>query len=308
MVFAGVEAVAYSFIRRVKSHPQLYCQFRQVMSRYDTEKDVSAVISELENLFQSHHDLLTGYRVFLPPQFQETLPQSRQPRKNNVIHADTNKLNPCIGFMNKVQKRFADERGVIRAYLEIIREITKGKLSNKEAYDAVAKIFGDENQDLVDEFELLLGTDYGARKKIKKKEEEASPSNSGDEIKTRRQKKHDDFRMEDEMFEADIHLSHVRRTVNSAKALMQTLRESADQIINIDKYFSAVSLSCIRKEYKEQGFAIIKRLREDPKHVLPQILSQLEPREAELVESREKRNKYWREVHEQKRNFMTTSS
>ncbi|KAK4367435.1 hypothetical protein RND71_011227 [Anisodus tanguticus] len=143
--------------------------------------------------------------------------------------------------------------------------------------------------------------------------EDLSPSNSGDEIKTRRQKALDDlklyYQMEDEMFELDIHLSHVRTTVQSAKTLMEILRNSAaDQIINIDKYFSALSLSCIRKEFKEQGFFIIKRLREDPKHVIPQILLQLEPKEEELIKSKENLNNNWRETLEQKQKSMTITA
>ncbi|KAK4363217.1 hypothetical protein RND71_018458 [Anisodus tanguticus] len=305
-----VIASAYSFIRRVQSHPQLYGHFRQVMSCYQTNLDVSTVVSELETLFQSHPDLLTGYRTFLPPQFQEYFPQPQQSRKNNLIATDMNKLNPCIDFMNKVQKRFADERGIVCAYLETIRALTKGEISKNKAYDAIAKIFGDENQDLVDDFESLLTG--GGKKKIKKKKKDLSPSNSGNEIKTRRQKALDDlnlyYQMEDEMFELDIHLSHVRRTVQSAKTLMTILRNSADQIINIDKYFSAVSLSCIRKEYKEQGFVIVKRLREDLKHVLPQILSRLVIKEEELIKSKKKMDNYWRETLAHKQKSMTISA
>ncbi|MCD9641928.1 hypothetical protein HAX54_028414 [Datura stramonium] len=324
-----VIAAAYSFVRRVKSHPQIYGHFVRVMSGYATGKfDVPTVVSELETLFQSHSDLLTGYSILLPPEFRVSSP-SQQSRKSRVSNADVRKLTSCIDFMNKLHKRFGDERGVILAYLKTIRAFTKGRISNKEAYDLIAKIFGDENQDLLDEFELHLGVN-GGRKKIKKKKKTAggksnkeeennfsstSPSNSGEEIKTQRQKTLGDLnlsmRMEDEMFELDIHLSHVRTTVQSARALMEILTDSATQqhqTININKYFSALSLSCIRKEYKELGWTIIERLREDPKYVLPQILSRLEPKEEELVESRGKLHKRWCEALEQKQNSMTISS
>ncbi|MCD9646307.1 hypothetical protein HAX54_036038 [Datura stramonium] len=305
-----VIAAAQSFIRRVRSHPQLFGHFRQVMSDYSAGKlNVVDVVSELDTLFQSHCDLLTGYRIFLPPQFQAVLPL-RKSLKKSVINADVDKLTHCIDFVNKVQKRFAGERGVMFAYLKTIRALRNGKLSSDEAYNTIAKIFGDENQDLVDEFELHM-----SRNKIKKKknkEEENNLSASAEEIEIPRQKALADLNlsicMEDEMFELDIHLSHVRTSVQSARALMEILTDSVAQqheIININKYFSAPSLSCIRKEFKEQGGTIIERLREDPKHVLPQILSHLEPKEEELVDSRKKLHRYWREVHEQRQKNIT---
>ncbi|OIT00298.1 paired amphipathic helix protein sin3-like 4 [Nicotiana attenuata] len=314
MVFPGVEAAANSFIERVKSHPNIYGHYLRVMSGYVTKKlDVSAVVSELETLFQSHEDLLTGYRTFLPRELQETLPsvKPRQSRKRNLVAADMKKLHTCIDFMNKLERRFDDNRGVIRAYLETVKSLKKGKLSNNEVYHTIAKIFGDENQDLVDEFASVL------KIKKRKKEEEnvSSPSTRSEEIKVERQRTAEEkiiyLQMEEEMSEIDIHLSHVRRTLQSAKALMKILIHSTQQhqIINIvDKFVGDVSRSCIRKEYKEQSFFIIKRLREDPKHVLPHILSKLESKKKELVESKEKLHKRWREAHQQKNNSMLIAS
>nr|XP_009802835.1 PREDICTED: paired amphipathic helix protein Sin3-like 3 [Nicotiana sylvestris] len=315
MVFPGVEAAAKSFIQRVKSHPNIYGLYLRVMSGYATKKlDVSSLVSELETLFQSHEDLLTGYRTFLPLELQETLPsvKPRQSRKRNLVAADMKKLHTCIDFMNKLERRFDDNRGVIRAYLETVKSLRKGTLSNNEFYDTIAEIFGDENQDLVDEFESVL------KIKKRKKEEEnlSSPSSSSsEEIKAKRQKTAEEkliyMQMEDEMFEIDIHLFHVRTTLQSAKALMENLRDSTQQhqiINNFDKYFRDASLSCIRGEYKEQSFFIIKRLKEDPKRVLPQILSKLKSKKEELIEAKEKLHKRWREAHQQKKNSMLIAS
>lgn len=328
MVIADVTAAARSFIKRVRLHPQIFGQFRRVMSAYSSHKlDVRGVISELDTLFQFHHDLLTGYRFFLPPQFRASSSlQPRQSRKNNVVNLDIiTLLNPCIHFMNKMQKRFADERGVILAYLESIRALTRGKLSNKKAYKAIARIFGNENQDLVDEFELLLVGDNGGPKRFKKKKTEEDKfkkdektnlsRDSGDEIKARKKKTLHGLnlckRMEDEMFELDMRLSLLSTTVESAKAMKKMLEDSAavqqHQIINIDQHFSAASLRFIRKEYKEQGLFIIEKLREDPKHVLFRILEELEPKEVELVKTREKLHKHWYEVHKKKQNAVTNS-
>ncbi|CAN4103663.1 unnamed protein product [Withania somnifera] len=315
MVITDVTAAARSFIKRVQLHPQISGQFRRVMSDYSSHKlDVHGVISELDILFRFHPHLLTGYRFFLPPQFRPSSspPQPRHPQKNNVDIIT--KLNPCIHFMNKLQKRFADERGVILAYLETIRALTKGKLFNDDAYDAIARIFGNENQDLVDEFELLLvGDNRGTKRSKKKKEaEEAkfkndeksnllpSNSNNDDEIKPRKKKVNFFNCMEDEMFELDMHLYPLRTTIESANALKKILQSQQHQLINIDSYFSAVSLSCIRKEYKEQGCFVIKQLREDPKHLLPQILEQLERKEKELAESRKKLHQRWYGFHKKK--------
>ncbi|KAM3395253.1 hypothetical protein P3S68_004258 [Capsicum galapagoense] len=322
MEITGVTAAAKSFVRSVYSHPEIFGHFQQVMKGYSTkELDVHAVVSELDTLFQFHHDLLIGYRIFLPPEFRVSLPmlQPRQFRKSNLIDIDTMIiLKPCIDFMNKVQKRFDDERSVIEAYLKTIRTLTQGKLSNKDVNIAIAKIFGNENQDLVDMFKLVLLGDKAGRKRIRKeknteaegksKKEEKnnlssqSDSNSDDQIKARKKKTLDDLKlgkqMEDEMFEVDVPLSRVRSIVKSAKDLKDSAKKQQHQVIDIDNHFSALSLSCIRKEYKEQGSVVIQQLRENPRHVLPQILEKFEGKEKELVNDREKVHKYWREFHE----------
>ncbi|CAN4103671.1 unnamed protein product [Withania somnifera] len=312
VVAPGVIVAARSFVRRLQSHPHILCEFRRVMDAFSSGKlDVPAVVSELHTLFQFHPHLSTAYRFFLPPQFRpSSSPQQPLQSRNNNIDIITT-LKPCIHFMNNIQKRFADERGVIQAYLETIRALTKGKISNDEAYDAIARIFGNENQDLVDEFQLLLVGDNGIKKKKKKKTEEAKfkkEEKSNDEIKPRKKKVNLYNCMEDEMFELDMRLYPLRTTMESAKALKKILQSQQHQVVNIDSYFSAVSLSCIRKECKEQGCFVIQQLWEDPKHLLPQILEQLERKEKELAESREKLHQHWYGLHKKKQNVVTNSS
>ncbi|KAM3281205.1 hypothetical protein P3S67_028226 [Capsicum chacoense] len=277
-------AAANSFIRRLQLHPEIFDQFRGVMIRYSCNKlDVSGVVSELDTLFQFHRDLLTGYRYFLPLEFRPSSPHD--------INADM--LNPCIDFMNKVQKRFGDERGVIRAYLETIRGLTQGKLSYKDACRAIAEIFGNENQDLIDEFKLvLLGDNNGVVRstRIKKKNSEGR-------------------RMEEEMCELDVKLSRVMTIVQAAKTLRDLLSKQQHQKININDHFSALSLSCVRKEFKEQGPFVVQQLLIDPKLlVLPQILDKFESNERKLVKEREKLHEYWCRVQEKKQNSVTNSS
>ncbi|KAF3646592.1 hypothetical protein FXO38_19105 [Capsicum annuum] len=288
-------AAANSFIRRLQLHPEILDQFREVMIRYSCNKlDVSGVVSELDTLFQFHRDLLTGYRYFLPLEFRPSSPSpspSRQSRKKHDINADM--LNPCIDFMNKVQKRFGDERGVIRAYLETIRGLTQGKLSYKDACRAIAEIFGNENQDLIDEFKLVLLGD-----------------NNGVRSTTRIQKKNSEGRrMEEEMCELDVKLSRVMTIVQAAKTLRDLLSKQQHQKININDHFSALSLSCVRKEFKEQGPFVVQQLLIDPKLlVLPQILDKFESNERKLVKERDKLHEYWCGVQEKKQNSVTNSS
>ncbi|KAM3301499.1 hypothetical protein P3S67_016001 [Capsicum chacoense] len=109
--------------------------------------------------------------------------------------------------------------------------------------------------------------------------------------------------MEDEMYELDVQLSCVRRTAESVKALRDPKEQH--QKIDIGNYFSALSLSCIRKEYKELGCFVIEQLRQYPKHVVPRILEQLEIKEEELVEDREKLDEYWRGFHKKRQNSVT---
>ncbi|KAK6784818.1 hypothetical protein RDI58_018273 [Solanum bulbocastanum] len=177
--------------------------------------------------------------------------------------------------MNKVQKRFANERGVILEYLETIRKLTQAKLCNKEAYDAIMIIFDKENQDLIDEFKFLLFGRNGNKNEKKKEDKKNS--------------------MEDEMFEVDMNLTRRKTAEDTAKELMHSLQQHEDQQININIYFSAVSLGYIRKIYKEEGSSIITRLRDDPTSVLPKILKKLESEEKVLI-------KKWGDIHEKKNN------
>ncbi|MCD7457706.1 hypothetical protein HAX54_035940 [Datura stramonium] len=159
------------------------------------------------------------------------------------------------------------------AYLKTIRAFCKGRISNKEAYDSIAKIFGDENQDLLDEFELHLGVN-GGRKKIKKKKKAARGKS------TRRKR--------------IIFLQRHQNNCPICKGFddLDGLNDTAaSEAININKYFSALRVSA--------AFGRIQRTRldyyrktagEDPKYVLPQILSRL-GKEEELVESRGKLHK-----------------
>ncbi|KAH0650804.1 hypothetical protein KY290_031654 [Solanum tuberosum] len=268
----GLTACATSFIQRLQLHPRIFSQFQRVMKDYSTDKlNVADLVFELDTLFQFHPDFLTGYRIFLPPHLRPTLPSPPlSPKKV---------LKPYIVFMNKVQKRFADERGVILEYLDTIRKLTQGKLCNKEAHNAIMIIFGKENQDLIDEFEFLLLGRNGIRKEKKKNSMEDKKKNS----------------MEDEMFELDMNLSRRKTAEDSAKELMYSLQQHEDQLINIDIYFSAVSLGYIRKIYKEEGSSIITRLRDDPTTVLPKILKKLESEEKVLI-------KKWRDIHQKKKN------
>jgi len=270
----GLTACATSFIQRLQLHPRIFGQFQRVMKDYSTDKlNVADLVFELDTLFQFHSDFLTGYKIFLPPHLRPTLPSPPQsPKKKLTV------LKPYIVFMNKVQKRFADERGVILEYLDTIRKLTQGKLCNKEAHNAIMIIFGKENQDLIDEFEFLLLGRNGIRKE-KKKNTMEDKMNS----------------MEDEMFELDMNLSRRKTAEDSAKELMYSLQQHEDQLINIDIYFSAVSLGYIRKIYKEEGSSIITRLRDDPTTVLPKILKKLESEEKVLI-------KKWRDIHQKKKN------
>uniref|UniRef100_M1A6G3 Histone deacetylase complex, SIN3 component n=1 Tax=Solanum tuberosum TaxID=4113 RepID=M1A6G3_SOLTU len=277
----GLTACATSFIQRLQLHPRIFGQFQRVMKDYSTDKlNVADLVFELDTLFQFHPHFLTAYRIFLPPHLRPTLPSPPQSPKMNLRPSLT-VLKPYIAFMNKVQKRFADERGVIHEYLDTIRKLTQGKLCNKEAYNAIMIIFGKENQDLIDEFEfLLLGRNGIIKEKKKKNTMEDKKKNS----------------MEDEMFELDMNLSRRKTAEDSAKELMYSLQQHhEDQLINIDIYFSAVSLGYIRKIYKEEGSSIITRLRDDPTTVLPKILKKLESEEKVLI-------KKWRDIHQKKKN------
>ncbi|KAH0650809.1 hypothetical protein KY290_031659 [Solanum tuberosum] len=269
---------ATSFIRTLQLHPRIFGQFQRVMNDYSTDRlNVADLVFELDNLFQFHSDFLTGYRIFLPPHLRPTLPSPPQSPKMKLRPSLT-VLKPYIAFMNKVQKRFADERGVIHEYLDTIRKLTQAKLCNKEAHNAIMIIFGKENQDLIDEFEFLLLGRNGIRKEKKKNTMEDKKKNS----------------MEDEMFELDMNLSRRKTAEDSAKELMYSLQQQEDQLINIDIYFSAVSLGYIRKIYKEEGSSIITRLRDDPTTVLPKILKKLESEEKVLI-------KKWRDIHQKKK-------
>ncbi|KAG5596594.1 hypothetical protein H5410_037826 [Solanum commersonii] len=266
---------ATSFIRTLQLHPRIFGQFQRVMNDYSTDKlNVADLVFELDTLFQFHPDFLTGYRIFLPPHLRPTLPSPPQSPKKKLRPSLT-VLKPYIVFMNKVQKRFADERRVILEYLDTIRKLTQGKLCNKEAHNAIMIIFGKENQDLIDEFEFLLLGRNGIRKE-KKKNTMEDKMNS----------------MEDEMFELDMNLSRRKTAEDSAKELMYSLQQHED---HIDIYFSAVSVGYIRKIYKEEGSSIITRLRDDPTTVLPKILKKLESEEKVLI-------KKWRHIHEKKKN------
>ncbi|PHU12130.1 hypothetical protein BC332_19060 [Capsicum chinense] len=250
---------ANSFIRRLQLHPEIFDQFRGVMIRYSRNRlDVSGVVSELDTLLQFHRDLLTGYRYFLPAEFRPSSSSpSRQCRKNHDINDEM--LNPCIDFMNKVQKRFGD-----------------------------SGLLGDH---LIDEFKLvLLGDNNGVRTRIKKKNDEGR-------------------RMEEEMCELDVKLSRVMTIVQAAKTLRDLLSKQQHQKISINDHFSALSLSCVRKEFKEQGPFVVQQLLKDPKLVvLPQILEKFESNERKLVKEREKLHEYWCGVQEKKQNSVTNSS
>ncbi|KAH0656004.1 hypothetical protein KY285_030886 [Solanum tuberosum] len=274
----GLTACATSFIQRLQLHPRIFNQFQRVMKDYSTDKlNVADLVTELDTLFQFHPDFLTGYRIFLPPHLRPTLPSP--PQSPKMKGPSLIVLKPYIVFMNKVQKRFADERGVILEYLDTIRKLTQGKLCNKEAYNAIMIIFGKENQDLIDEFEFLLLGRNGIRTEKKKNSMEDKKKNS----------------MEDEMFELDMNLSRRKTAEITAKELMYSLQQHEDQLINIDIYFSAVSLGYLRKIYKEEGSSIITRLRDDPTTVLPKILKKLESEEKVLI-------KKWRDIHQKKKN------
>ncbi|PHU12095.1 hypothetical protein BC332_19025 [Capsicum chinense] len=252
-------AAANSFIHRLQLHPEIFDQFRGVMIRYSCNKlDVSGVVSKLDTLLQFHRDLLTCYRYFLPAEFRPSSSSpSRQCRKNHDINDDM--LNPCIDFMNKVQKRFGD-----------------------------SGLLGDH---LIDEFKLvLLGDNNGVRTRIKKKNDEGR-------------------RMEEEMCELDVKLSRVMTIVQAAKTLRDLLSKQQHQKISINDHFSALSLSCVRKEFKEQGPFVVQQLLKDPKLVvLPQILVKFESNERKLVKEREKLHEYWCGVQEKKQNSVTNSS
>lgn len=283
---SGRTACAVSFVQRLQLHPRIFARFERAMNDYSTHKlDIAHLVSELETIFQFYPDFLTGYRIFLPPHLRATLP-SPPPQSPKKKGPPIIVLKPFIEFMNKLQKRFANERGVIVQYLETLRKLKQGKLCNKEAYNEIMRVFGEENQDLMDEVEfLLLGRNGIIRKEKKKKK-----ITMEDEMNS----------MEDEMFELDVNLSRRKTAEDSAQKLMNSLQqqqqhEEEDQQINIDIKFSAVSLGYIRKIYKEEGSSVITRLRDDPMSVLPKILKKLESEEDVLIRK-------WRDIHEKKKN------
>ncbi|KAK6784867.1 hypothetical protein RDI58_018322 [Solanum bulbocastanum] len=287
----GFTPRAISFILRVRIYPQLFSHFMRVMTDFSTKKlDSAAADSELNTLFQFHRDLLTEYKNLVSTHLRSRLLSSEQSRDK----PDMEILKPCIYYMNKVQNRFADERGVIMAYLDTIRSLKEGNLRNEEAYNAIAKIFGEENQDLVDEFEFLILDKKEIRKQKKKKKNSSSSSNK----KTLDDLKRSEL-MEDEMCELDIDLALGKKTVACANMLMNSAEEERNQIINIDNSFSAVSLGYIEKVYKEEDAFILTRLRDDPRSVLPEILEKLKSKEDEL-------SKKWSDIHEKKKNWTTS--
>uniref|UniRef100_M0ZJ34 SIN3 component, histone deacetylase complex n=1 Tax=Solanum tuberosum TaxID=4113 RepID=M0ZJ34_SOLTU len=282
----GFTARATSFLLRVQSYPQLFNQYMRVMNDYSTNKlDYAGADSELNTLFQFHRDLLTEYKNLVSERLKSKLLSSEQSRNK----PDLKILKPCIHYMNKVQNRFADEGGVIMAYLDTIRSLKEGNLCNEEAYNAIAKIFGEENQDLVDEFEFLF-LDKKEIRKNKKKKNSSSSSNK----KTLDDLKRSEL-MEDEMCELDIDLALGKKTMACVNMLMNSAEEERNQLINIDNSFSAVSLGYIEKVYKEEDDSILTRLRDDPRSVLPEILEKLKSKEEDL-------SKKWSDIHEKKKN------
>lgn len=166
------------------------------MREYSIDKlNVAAVVSELDTLFQFHPHLLNEYRIFLSP---PTLPSPQQSPNMKI-------LKPCVAFMNQVLTRFANERGVVVAYLEIIRALAQGKICKDEAYNAIEKIFGEENRDLVDGFEWIVLGCKGIRKEEKKKNSREAK--------------------EDDMFEIDLKLHLRKTTAESANKLMESLEK-----------------------------------------------------------------------------------
>uniref|UniRef100_A0A3Q7I7K4 Histone deacetylase interacting domain-containing protein n=1 Tax=Solanum lycopersicum TaxID=4081 RepID=A0A3Q7I7K4_SOLLC len=279
----GFIARLISFVVRVQSYPQLFRHYMRVITDYSTKKLGSAAVhSELNTLFQFHPDLQTEYTNIVSTNSTSSEQSLNKP--------DMELLKPCIYYMNKVQNRFADERGVITAYLDTIRSLKEGNLCDEEAYSAIAKIFGEENQDLIDEFEFLIMDKKETRNKKKKNSSSSSNKKTLDDLRRSEV-------MEDEMCEVDVDLALGKRCVECINMLMNnsTDDEERKQIINIDGNLRATSLGYIRKIYKKEDSSILTRLREDPTSVLPEILEKLTLKQDEL-------SKKWSDIHEKREN------
>ncbi|MCD7461310.1 hypothetical protein HAX54_045866 [Datura stramonium] len=98
--------------------------------------------------------------------------------KLNVVDVVSNWIL-CSNPTRLLTGNAAGGRGVMFA-CPAIRALRNGKLSSDEAYNTIAKIFGDENQDLVDEFELHM-----SRNKIKKRKNKEEENNLSASAKIR---------------------------------------------------------------------------------------------------------------------------
>lgn len=140
--------------QRFKDKTSVFKTFLGIMKKFrDTKIDTGMVVDRVKSLFRDHEDLLLGFNVFCPQEYQikvEGKAREQVPKENQPIDLDR-----ASTYVNKIRERFAHDERAFEAFLAILDMHRKGKKDTYRVYEDVSVLFGD-HPDLLKEFASFL--------------------------------------------------------------------------------------------------------------------------------------------------------
>jgi paired amphipathic helix protein Sin3a len=178
---------ALAYLEKVKTQfgdqPKIYNQFLDIMKNFKCHAiDTPGVIQRVSELFVGHNDLIVGFNTFLPPGYKvgisadggppglqvdrpapspfkgnpSTGAQSNPASRGAATTADQQpEFDTAINYVTKIKKRFSEETGTYKHFLEILHTYQKEQRNIKQVLDEVSHLFRD-HPDLLKEFTYFL--------------------------------------------------------------------------------------------------------------------------------------------------------
>lgn len=154
------DAIAYvtSVKVRFQEKRENYDQFLKVLCDFRAERiDARGVKSRVNELFKGHNDLILGFNIFMPTEYEIKLPldlDDEQLQQGHGLGSDD-----ALAFLRVVKDVFKDEMGKYDEFLKVLRDFRNRVIDRRDVAERVKEMFKG-HLDLIFGFNAFLPKDY----------------------------------------------------------------------------------------------------------------------------------------------------
>ena len=273
---------ALEFIKRVKEvfvylndGKSKYEQFGSALDNfYHHRLSREGLVATVEALFEGCGNLSSGFKNFLPKK-QETKRVVRIVNRNKKYPRFESRRQECHEFLDKVRARFPGNPEVYKSFLEMMIKYKDRQLDIAQVSEKIFTLLIG-HADLVYEFEgFVVDQDHKTRKEVEK-------------IRV--------FTIDDYMNELEVLLSNLRTSIRRLQKVLGLLKPDSEFDPESDPESNSspesedplrgLRFRCFQRFYGQFDMEKIEALKKSPKEIFPDVLSQLEQKEQELVRYR----------------------